>query len=59
MKGLADINQFAQKTFGILAVTQWQSDPKVSAACKKEAKKYPGTPWEGILERMSEDAQKF
>jgi hypothetical protein len=31
----------------------------VSAACKKEARKYAGSYWENILEKMSADAQKF
>ena len=59
VKGLAEVNEFAQKTFGAFPASQWKGDPKVSAACKKEAKKYPGTPWEEILNLMSEDAQKF
>ena len=59
MKGLSDVGEFAQKTFGGISASQWQADPKIAAACVKEAKKYPGTPWEDILERMSKDAQKF
>ncbi len=59
VKGIADINEFAQKTFGTMSASQWQSDPKVSAACKREAGKYVGTPWEEVLKLMSEDAQKF
>jgi dienelactone hydrolase len=59
MKGLGDIETFAKKTFGPLPVRVWQADPKASAACKSEAKKYAGTPWEEILTRLSEDAQSF
>jgi hypothetical protein len=59
VKGLAEINEFAQKTLGEFPASQWKADPKVSAACKKAAKKYPGTPWEEILNLMSEDAQQF
>lgn len=59
VKGLADVSKFAQKNFGTISNSQWQSDPKVSAACMGEAKKYVGTPWEEVLKLMSEDAQKF
>jgi len=59
VKGLADVGEFAQKTFGEVPSSQWKADPKVAAACKKEAKKYTGTPWEEILNLMSEDAQQF
>lgn len=59
VKGLYDIREFAEKTFGAISSSQWQADPKVSAACKKEARKYAGSYWENILEKMSADAQKF
>ena len=59
VKGLADVSEFAQKQFGTVSASQWKSDPKVSAACKREAGKYTGTPWEEVLNKMSEDAQKF
>jgi poly(3-hydroxybutyrate) depolymerase len=59
VKGLTEINEFAQKTFGKVSASQWQADPKVSSACKREAGKYAGTPWEGVLNLMAEDAQKF
>jgi len=59
VKGLTDVSEFAQKSFGEISGSQWQADPKIAAACKKEAKKYAGTPWEDILSRMAEDAQKF
>ena len=45
VKGLTDIQQFAGKVFAA---------PKASAACKKEAKKYAGTPWEDILTRLGD-----
>jgi len=59
VKGLEGVSKFAQKHFGKISGSQWKSDPKVSAACKREASKYAGTPWEEILNKMSEDAQKF
>ena len=59
LKGLTGVRSFAEKQFGSISNSQWQSDPKVSAACLREAKKYVGTPWEEILTKMSEDAQKF
>lgn len=59
LKGLTDVSKFAQKTFGEISASQWKADPKVSAACKREAQKYTGTPWEEILGRMAEDAQQF
>lgn len=59
VKGLTDVSEFAQKVFGAISNSQWKADPKVAAACTKEAKKYAGTPWEDILSRMAEDAQKF
>lgn len=59
LKGLTGVRFFAEKQFGTISNSQWQSDPKVSAACLREAKKYVGTPWEEILTKMSEDAQKF
>lgn len=59
VKGLKDIRKLAEKTFGKISASQWKSDPKVSAACKREAEKYVGTPWEEVLNKMSEDAQKF
>ncbi len=58
VKGLYKIRKFAQKTFGQYASSERQSDPRISAACKREAKKYVGTPWEEVLRKMSEDAQK-
>lgn len=57
--GLFKIRGFAEKTFGKISSSQWKSDPRVSSACKREAKKYVGTPWEEVLNKMSEDAQKF
>jgi hypothetical protein len=59
VKGLYDIRKFVEKTFGQISNSQWQADPKVSKACLREAKKYVGTPWEEVLTKMSEDAQKF
>lgn len=59
VKGLYDVRKFAEKTFGSISASQWQADPKVSAACKREAQKYQGFYWEKILNKMSEDAQKF
>lgn len=59
VEGLKDVSEFAQKQFGAISASQWQSDPKISAACKREATKYAGTPWEEVLNKMSEDAQKF
>jgi len=59
VKGLADICEFAQEQFGSIGSSSWKSDPKVSAACKRESGKYAGTPWEEVLNKMSEDAQKF
>ena len=59
LKGLTDIDDFAVKSFGDISNSQWQADPKVSAACLREAKKYTGTPWEEVLTKMAEDAQKF
>ena len=59
VKGLADVSEFAQEQFGSIGSSQWKSDPKVSAACKREAGKYTGTPWEEVLNLMGEDAQKF
>jgi len=59
VKGLADVSEFAQKNFGASSGSQWKADPKVAAACKREAKKFAGTPWEEVLNRMADDAQKF
>lgn len=59
LKGLADVNKFAQKTFGEISASQWQADPKIAAACKREALKYAGTPWQEILTKMADDAEKF
>lgn len=59
VKGLSEVSEFAQKSFGEITGSQWQADPKIAAACKREAKKYAGTPWENILIRMADDAQKF
>jgi hypothetical protein len=59
VEGLAEIHDFAQDQFGSISGSSWKSDPKVSAACQREAKKYAGTPWEEVLNKMSEDAQKF
>ena len=59
VKGLFGIRKFVEKTFEKMSNSQWKSDPKVSSACKREAKKYTGTPWEEVLNKMSEDAQKF
>jgi len=56
VKGLGEIHQFAQKTFANLPGSRHGSDPAAAAACKKEAKKYAGTPWEDILNRMGDDA---
>jgi hypothetical protein len=53
------VNKFAQKTFGEISASQWQADPKIAAACKREALKYAGTPWEEILTKMADDAEKF
>ncbi len=51
-KGLEEVGEFAQKHFG-----GGSSSEKTSAACKREAPKYAGTPWEEILNRMAEDAK--
>jgi hypothetical protein len=59
LKGLSDVSKFAQNTFGAIPASQWKADPKAAAACKREAAKYAGTPWEEILNKMAEDAQKF
>lgn len=59
VKGLKGVRKFAEKTFGKTSGSSWKADPKISAACKREAKKYLGTPWEEVLNKMSEDAQKF
>ncbi|BCX47683.1 poly(3-hydroxybutyrate)depolymerase [Haloferula helveola] len=59
VKGLQEIEAFAEKSFGEVSASQWKADPKVSSACLREAKKYPGTPWEEVLTKMAEDAQKF
>ncbi len=58
-KGLVDVSEFAQKNFGGGGGSQWKADPKVAAACKREAKKFVGTPWEEVLNLMAGDAQKF
>ncbi|MEI7954124.1 MAG: SHD1 domain-containing protein [Verrucomicrobiota bacterium] len=58
-KGLTDVSEFAQKNFGGNSGSQWKADPKVAAACKREAKKFAGTPWEQVLNLMADDAQKF
>ena len=59
VKGLSAVREFAEKTFGKISVSQWKADPKIAAACKSEAQKYAGSYWQKILEKMSEDAQKF
>ena len=59
VKGLTGVSALAQKTFGQISASQWQADPKISAACLREAKKYPGSLWEEVLTKMAEDAQKF
>jgi dienelactone hydrolase len=59
VEGLARIEDFAEDTLGDISASQWKIDPKVSSAFARESKKYAGTPWEDILMKMSEDAQKF
>ncbi|MFC4995093.1 hypothetical protein [Rubritalea tangerina] len=59
VKGLYSIRDFAEKTFGKVAASQWKADPKVSAACVRESEKYEGSPWREVLLKLSEDAQKF
>jgi hypothetical protein len=59
VKGLTGVSEFAQKTFGNISGSQWQADPKISAACLREAKKYTGSLWEQVLTKMAEDAQQF
>lgn len=59
LKGLKDIRKFAEKNFGESSASSWKSVPAVSAACLREAKKYQGTPWAEVLEKMSKDAKKF
>lgn len=59
LKGLTGVRDFAEKEFGSGAGSASKIDPKVSAACLREAKKYEGTPWKEILEKMSEDAESF
>ncbi len=58
------VNEFVQHEFAIdqlggNSASEWRIEPKVSAAFTREAAKYVGTPWQEVLERMSEDAQKF
>lgn len=50
VKGYTEVGEFALKTFGNMAAQ------KAAAAFKKEAKEYPGTPWEEILNLMGDDA---
>lgn len=59
VEGLAEIEEFAEKTLGDISASQWKIDPGVSNAFQREADKYDGTPWKDILLKMSEDAQKF
>ena len=59
VEGLSEIHEFAQDQFGSISGSAWKSDPKVAAACQREARKYAGTPWEEVLNKMGEDAQKF
>lgn len=59
VQGLADIGEFVRKTFGDIADSQWKANPQVAAACKLEAKKYAGTPWQEVLTLMAGDAQHF
>lgn len=59
LKELSDIGEFAVKSFGQISNSQWQADPKIAAACLREAKKYTVTPWEEVLTKKAEDAQKF
>ncbi len=58
LKGLTDVREFAEEEFGS-GGSAWKIDPKVAAACQREAKKYEGTPWQEILGKMGEDAEKF
>jgi dienelactone hydrolase len=58
LKGLTGVREFAEKEFGG-GGSAWKIDPKVAAACEREAKKYEGTAWLEILEKMAEDAEKF
>ncbi len=59
VEGLQKVSEFAQEHFGDSPSSTWRSDPKVSAACRKEAEKYAGLPWSEILNKMAEDAQRF
>lgn len=59
VKGLYDIKLFAEKYFGKTGEHAWKADAKVSAACLGEAKNYEGSPWQIVLTKMSEDAQKY
>lgn len=59
VEGLKEIRDFAQRHFGSSGASAWKADPKVSAACLREAEEYVGTPWEEVLKLMAEDAQKF
>lgn len=59
LKGLTGVREFAQKEFGGGGGSSWQIDPKTASACQREAKKYEGTPWQEVLEKMGQDAEKF
>lgn len=59
LKGLTGVREFTEKKLGGTSASEWKISPKISAAYTKEAQKYAGTPWEEVLELMSEDAQKF
>lgn len=59
LEGLSGVHQFALDTFGDTEISAWKISEKQSTACLAEATKYSDTPWAEILEKMSEDAQKF
>ena len=57
LKGLTGVRDFAEKEFS--TGSAWKADPKVAAACQREATKYEGTPWQEIVAKMGEDAEKY
>jgi len=53
VKGLKDVGQFAISKLGTSPMAYKSLSAKVAAACKREAPKYGGTPWEKILQEMA------
>ena len=59
LEGFKEIGELAKKHLGDNPASEWKAQPKASAAFEKEAEKYIGSPWQEVLTRLANDAQKF